>query len=242
MHETLIAAVLLAAVHLFASKLRFLDVIPRSRWLSTAGGVAVAYAFAHLLPELQEHGRALQEMVANSRFAVAEERWVWLLALLGLVIFYGLEGAARRETRSPAEQQDENAGPAMFWLHMSSYGIYNALIGYLLVREYQGGKLLIIFVLGIGLHFIVNDHGLRRHHKGRYRRYGRWVLSGAVLAGWIVGVSTEIHEAVTAAMTALLAGGILLNTFKEELPTERESRFWAFALGAGVYSAILLTM
>jgi hypothetical protein len=32
----------LAAVHLFSSKLRFLDVTPRSIWLSIAGGIFVA--------------------------------------------------------------------------------------------------------------------------------------------------------------------------------------------------------
>ena len=39
---------------------------------------------------------------------------------------------------------------------------------------------------------------------------------------------------------ALLAGGIILNVLKEELPEERKSRFWAFALGAGTYAALLL--
>lgn len=242
MLETFLGASFLAFVHLFASLLRFLDVIPRSRWLSIAGGVAVAYAFAHLLPELQEHGRVLQAAAGGDKSAMAAERWVWLMALLGLVIFYGLEGAARREARRAHEQQEEGSTPAMFWLHIASYGTYNALIGYLLVREYQGGQAMLIFLVGIGLHFVVNDHGLRQHHKVRYHRYGRWLLSGAILAGWAVGVSTEIHEAITAATTAFLAGGILLNTFKEELPAERESRFWAFALGAGAYAAILLAM
>ena len=44
----------LAVVHLFSSKLRFLDVTPRSIWLSIAGGISVAYVFVHLLPELAE--------------------------------------------------------------------------------------------------------------------------------------------------------------------------------------------
>ena len=45
---TLTAAIALALVHLFAGKLRFLHVIPRSRWLSMAGGASVAYVFLHL--------------------------------------------------------------------------------------------------------------------------------------------------------------------------------------------------
>jgi uncharacterized membrane protein len=42
----------LALIHLVAGKLRFLDVIPRSAWLSAASGASVAYVFMHLLPEL----------------------------------------------------------------------------------------------------------------------------------------------------------------------------------------------
>jgi hypothetical protein len=31
-----------------------------------------------------------------------------------------------------------------------------------------------------------------------------------------------------------------MNVLKEELPEERESRFWAFALGAAAYALVLL--
>ena len=39
---TLICAVALAAVHIVTPKLTFVRAVPRSRWLSLAGGVAVA--------------------------------------------------------------------------------------------------------------------------------------------------------------------------------------------------------
>lgn len=39
-----------------------------------------------------------------------------------------------------------------------------------------------------------------------------------------------------------MAGGIVLNVLKEELPAERESRFSAFVLSAGGYAAILLLL
>ena len=41
---------------------------------------------------------------------------------------------------------------------------------------------------------------------------------------------------------ALLAGGVIMNVLKEELPEERESCFWALALGAAVYAALLLAL
>jgi hypothetical protein len=33
-----------------------------------------------------------------------------------------------------------------------------------------------------------------------------------------------------------------MNVLKEELPEERKSRFWAFALGAVLYAGILLML
>jgi hypothetical protein len=39
---------------------------------------------------------------------------------------------------------------------------------------------------------------------------------------------------------AFLGGAIILNTLKEELPSERESRVLPFLLGAGAYAALLI--
>jgi hypothetical protein len=35
---------------------------------------------------------------------------------------------------------------------------------------------------------------------------------------------------------------VVLNVLKEELPKERESRFWWFALGVFLYTALLLAL
>ena len=45
-----------------------------------------------------------------------------------------------------------------------------------------------------------------------------------------------------AVLFAFLAGGVILNVIKEELPEEQESLFWAFALGAALYTALLLAL
>lgn len=59
----LVAAVaVLVVIHLFAGKLRFLNGVPRSRWLSIAAGVSIAYVFVRLLPELA----AGQDVVSRS--------------------------------------------------------------------------------------------------------------------------------------------------------------------------------
>jgi len=56
----------------------------------------------------------------------------------------------------------------------------------------------------------------------------------------VVGLFFEVSEAALAVLFAFLAGGIVLNVLKEEIPKERESSFAAFALGVALYAAILL--
>nr|WP_279604595.1 transposase [Methylobacterium sp. J-070] len=49
-------------------------------------------------------------------------------------------------------------------------------------------------------------------------------------------------SAAIAALTAFLGGGVILSVLKDEVPSERQSRFWAFALGAAAYSALVLSL
>ncbi|MEN6584197.1 MAG: hypothetical protein ABFD54_17265 [Armatimonadota bacterium] len=237
---TALLALGLALIHTLGGRLSFLNVIPRSIWLSMAGGVSVAYVFVHILPDLSHHQEVVQKLgVARS---LSTETHVYLLALVGLAVFYGLERAARidREQNRQLGAGDET-GARVFWLHMSSFGIYNMLIGYLLVhRERPGILSMVLFFVAMGLHFVVNDFALWNDHKDRYRKIGRWILAATVIAGWAIGVLTPVHPLLLAFLFAFLAGGVVLNVLKEELPAERKSRFWAFALGSGVYAGLLL--
>ena len=233
-------AVLLASVHIFAGRLWFLGAVPRSRWLSAAGGVSVAYVFVHILPDLAGEQQTLQEAAGES-FSFLEYH-VYLVALAGLGVFYGLERAVKASRRRTGVKGWPGAtDTGIFWLHISSFSLYNALIGYLLLhREQPGLQSLLLYAFAMAVHFVVNDHGLREDHKEPYHHLGRWILAAAVLAGWVVGVAGDVSEAVLAVLFAFLAGGVMLNVLKEELPEERQSRFWAFAFGASAYAAILL--
>ena len=244
------AAAVLAAVHLLAGRLTGLHVVPRSRWLSLAGGASVAYVFVHLLPELAEHQEGFSEMTAVAFL----EHHVWLVALAGFATFYGLEQLARRsrggggdgdvdgeEGRAHHREEAPPAPAAVFWVHMGSFTLYNALIGYLLVQ--RGSRSLAglaLYAAAMGLHLLVNDHGLRDHHRRRYDRLGRWILASALLGGLAVGFAVELPDAAVGVLLALLGGSVVLNVIKEELPEERESRWWAFALGAVGYAGLLV--
>ena len=230
----------LAIVHLFSGRVRFLDVLPRSRWLSAAGGISVAYVFVHLLPDLAEEQEAIREVVGG-RFNFLEYH-VYLVALVGLSTFYGLERAAKTSRqRQRSVGREDSTGAKVFWLHTASFALYNALIGYLILhREEPGFQSLMLFTFAMGVHFVINDFGLRKDHKGAYDRLGRWVLAVSIFLGWGIGLFFEISEAALGVLFGFLAGGVVMNVLKEELPEERESSFWAFALGAAAYAGILL--
>lgn len=235
---TALIAVGMALAHLFSGKLLFLSGVPRSPWLSAAGGISVAYVFLHVLPELGERQGAIEE--AGGLGLAFLEHHVYVMALAGLGLFYGLERAAK----SARDRDDGGSeGALVFWLHIASFSVYNALIGYLLLhRETPGLQSLLLYSFALTLHFVVNDYGLREDHKGAYDRIGRWILTAAIFVGWGIGLVSEIHETALAVLFAFLAGGIVLNTLKEELPKERESRFWAFALGGVAYATLLLAL
>jgi len=225
-----VALACLGLVHVFAGRLRFLDVVPRSRWLSAAGGISVAYVMVHLLPELAQGQRAVEEEGALGFL----EDHVYIVALFGLALFYWVELISRRRTA-----RDEST-TAPFWVSMASFAVYNGIIGYLVVhRDDQTTKGLAFFTLALALHFVVNDHALRDRHRDAYHDLGRWLIVAALGVGWLVGELTEISEAALGLLIAFLAGGVVLNVMKEELPEERRSSFSAFAAAAAGYTVVL---
>ena len=235
----LAGAIVLAVAHLEAGRLRFLDATPRSAWLSAAGGISVAYVFVHLLPELSVTQKQVEDG-ARGALPFLEDH-VYVLALAGLAVFYGVERSSQASRARGREAGDEiRTDDRAFRLSMGSFAVYNALIGYLLVhREDPSVSGLGLYVLALGLHFVVNDHGLREHHKEAYHRLGRWILAGAILLGWGLGALTEIPEAAIGLVIAFLAGGVVLNVLKEELPEGRRSRLLPFLLGAAGYTVLL---
>jgi len=233
----LAAAGSLAALHLVAYQVAFLSAIPRSRWLSAAGGVSVAYVFVHLLPELNE----AQERLDDEGALAFLEAHVFLVALLGLALFYGVENHSLRSRRIRHEQRGEDrTTDEAFWLSITSFAVYNAIIGYLLHREELGDLTqLALFTAALGVHFVVNDVALREHHREAYDRVGRWLVAAAVIAGWAVGAVAEISEQAIGLLVAFIGGGVILNVLKEELPGERQARFVPFVAGAAAYATLL---
>ena len=228
--------VLFVLVHILGGKLTFLGGVPRSIWLSGAGGISVAYVY--LLPELARHQESFGRRARDAQLFGSLESHAYLIALGGLTLFYGMDRLAR--SASVGRIREPMSLP-IFWVRLSSFAIYNILIGYLLVnREEHDLRGLVIYAIVMGLHFVVNDQALREQHADIYDRYSRWLLAIAPVAGLALGLSVEVSRLLLSALFAFLAGGIILNVLKEELPEQRQSRFSAFAGGAAFYAMLLL--
>ncbi|WP_018922844.1 hypothetical protein [Salsuginibacillus kocurii] len=234
------AAVLLAVVHISVGRLHFIEHIPRSRFLSIAGGISVAYVFLHILPELEAHQETVAEGVPAGILDYMAHH-VYVTALLGLIVFYAIE----KFVKKPHKKRKKIGRVKLpvidtFWAHVALFFFYNSLIGYLLVYQAEGGWVeMFLFVIVMGLHFLVIDFGLKFHHEKTYDRYGRWILASAIIVGAVAGSFALITEEIFALVFAFLSGAIILNVLKEELPDERDSSLGAFVTGVLGYIFLL---
>ncbi|MEX2639909.1 MAG: hypothetical protein WD266_04420, partial [Balneolales bacterium] len=97
------------------------------------------------------------------------------------------------------------------------------MIGYFVHHEQESGVSMALTYIALGFHLMINDYSLLQHHEHKYHRTGRWIMTGAVLAGWALGVAYTIPDLYASAMYALVAGAIVVNSFKEELPEDKEN-------------------
>ena len=268
----LMITAVLAVLHLAAPRVRKLPLVPERATGSFAGGLAVAYVFLHLLPEIAEGneavGEALSDVVQPTPLL---DLGIFLVALAGFTTFYGLErladastpqtdavdsrravpvpaGSASPGSQVPAdssaasrgrEQKGTSAG--VYWLHLGSFVVYNALITYTMpLRLRTGVVFALLFTVAMGLHFVLTDRGLEEHYSRRFGVGGRFLLAAGLVVGWIASaLFAPSSTLLVALLTALLSGSILLNVFKEEIPSGRRSSFPWFLAGLVLYAGLL---
>lgn len=234
--DTLVATVLFATIFIFGWRLHRTRT-PRAA-LSIGAGATASYVFVRLLPELGEAQAAFVAATAGRSLPAPEFR-VYTAALLGFIVFYGLEHLVAW-SREPENVRGDWSSP-VFLLHVGGFAIYAWLVTYLMVRGISDTPLPVtLYAIAMGLHFVGVDHSLLREHGAAYMRVGRFVLAAAALAGWSVAMMTEISRAAIITSLGLISGGVVMNSMVMELPTEKDGRFWPFVVGAAAYTVLLL--
>lgn len=229
MTSSLLIVLSFVFIHFLSVYLRLPKAILR-KFISFTAGVGISYVFVHLWPQ-----------VAHAQ-SEAEEAIVWLeghflhyafylMALFGLAIFYSMDRLIARAYEDKDKTDPNLVESKLFWSHIALFALYNAMIGYLLSHRDDSGSTLIIFFIAFSLHFVTNDWGLRHHHEAVYDKYGRYVLSLSIFAGFLLGVLADFPEYAIGSVEALITGAMTLNVIKHELPSEREGNLEGFLIG-----------
>ena len=245
---TLAAAVVFALIFYSQSWLR-LKFAPetRRRVVSFSVGMAVAYVFVHLLPELAATSSEFVELTEGRALPFPHLR-IYAAALLGFMLFYGLQNMVRWSHASDAEadagaEAGAEAGEENIRLRILtvSYALYVFVVCYVMAHEARIGKgALALYALAMGLHFLGFAYGLRRDNATIYRQWGRHVLASTALLGWAVALLLPFSDSVVYTMLGFVAGVLIMDTVTSELAGQAEGRFFAFLTGGVAYTLILL--
>ncbi|TLS36541.1 hypothetical protein [Pseudalkalibacillus caeni] len=232
---TLVVAILFCCVHLFVKKFPKLTKNPRKPILTFASGASIAYITVHLLPDFQKVQKEFNHVLNIPK--QFEPYSLYIIATVGFIAFYTIN----HFVRVVGEKLDKQERSYVFNAHIGAFVIYNAFIGYYLIKGLkQEPQSILIFGAIFILHLTVNDVGLRIEHKKRYDPFGSRILAVSLLAGWLLGFFTTLPTVVYAIWFSWLAGGILLNIIKEELPSARKGKLLPLILGAVISTVLFL--
>lgn len=234
---SLAAVVFLSLIHVLADVFRWKRQMPQKYWLSFADGVSISYVFLGLLPKIISGTKKIPDSLGGLAEVLKDTPFLPLL--IGLVAFYGME----RLVEKPADEEGSHIGHETaglrVWIHLGSYAAYKAIIGYLIVQM-EDPFSIAVFVVSMAVHFLVVDYRMMEIHKDVYQRIGRWILTVAILLGWVVGVSTVISPVLVTLLLSFVAGGVVLVVLEEEFSREHPSSFAAFVAAVVTYTAVQL--
>lgn len=206
-------------------------------FISFSGGVSIAYVFLEMLPGLVEYNKPIGEyLISNQWMTSFTELMIYIVSLIGFLIYYGLDLFAERY------QTTNHDNRIAYTLHLAMFCFYNMLITHTMsLRAVAGPTYTILFTFAMALHFVLMDRKFCRTFPIRFNHFGRFFLNLSLLMGWILSVIfNPISVLFVALMMAFLAGSILLNVFREELPNGNLASFKWFLSGSMLITFILL--
>lgn len=229
---SIISVSILAAIHPVSARISHRHI---RRWtISMCAGIALAYVFMHLLPELAN----MQFEIIESRGGKLPELWfrehLYVLALAGLLLFQIVDSMGRRKGISVAQKTFSYRAEILF------FALYAALIGYLIIENARLDQPLLLITFALAAHFFGTDLDLAERYNDRFVKHGSYILSLATISGMIVSMVMRVNDVVYMAGFSFLAGGLLINTLRTELPEPERVKNLFLLLGAVIYSVLIL--
>lgn len=236
--ETGFAAVLLAAAFVVGERTHLLGRLLTPRSLTSfGGGMAAAYVFLHVMPELHGARHAFTEAAAMA--LPYEGKAIYYLALAGFLSFYGIRHFHTRQLSAREGKPDR----LDFQVQIGGFAAYAWLMGYLLLRGLEAHHIAIgLYAVAMAFHCLAINRELSHEYGNDYRRTGRFILAGMALAGWASAALLDLPASLIPLLLAFLSGAVIMNSLILELPTEKDGRFWPFLSGGLLYGLILLPL
>lgn len=182
---------------------------------SFTGGLAAAYVFLHLFSEL------------DRAHAFIGDR-IYLLVLLGFIVFYGVEN-----TISRAHESGEEISRRSLVLRLGFISLYNVLLVFTIGEQMPDSPVLSgMFAITLGLHLMASDVGMMKRFGKHYENRALFLLACAPILGFLLSITLDPGQVAVDVLTASLAGFIIFNVFHEEISPTRETRMRWFLFGA----------
>ncbi|WP_214703150.1 MULTISPECIES: hypothetical protein [unclassified Exiguobacterium] len=210
------------------------ETVPSKKWFSFSSGVAITYFFMYLLPSLNKRQDTLRVDWLN--LALPSE--IYIVSLIGFTLFYG----TMRFVRTPHFQDEAVDRAVSYWLQVTLLTTYMTFSAYVVTADSVTFVARSFYATALGVHFLALGHDLNRHYGERYMRQGRYLLSGGILLGGFVSRWIDLAAHVEALCFAFVAGAMILNIVKFELPSDRNLHFRTFVLAVFSYGGLLLIL
>lgn len=228
---------LLVFVAAFVGRLSFAH---EARWTTIGAGVAISYVFLDILPHLASKQDTLRDALGTGISGFLEHH-SYLVALAGFLLYIGLlrEAGSADDRTSPESSAARNRTTNVL---MGALALYYFLIGYL-VGEQPAHRYepVVIFAVAMAIHMLGVNHTVRDFDPRRYDRLFGYVLGAAILAGWLLGVVTDVPDTLFALAFSFLVGAIIIVAFFIELRVvESSTDYWRLVAGSAGFSALLL--
>tara|TARA_A100001011_G_scaffold11401_1_gene12465 strand:- start:6126 stop:6863 length:738 start_codon:yes stop_codon:yes gene_type:complete len=208
----IILAGVLSSVHFGVVYFSKLEQRVQSIISSIGGGVSLGYIFLHVLPELAIKGNKIAYKLQgdpNFNFEIIELSF-FFVALLGLLLLFILDVLS--DTLKISRKFN-------FSVHL----IYNTVVSYLyayalheVVKE--GLLYSLLYTITLSTHLFASDRMIIKYHEEYYKTTYKWISFSAVYIGLINSYRFPQSELALEYAYAFITGGVLLNTFFEELP------------------------
>jgi hypothetical protein len=244
---SLVGAVVFAAINLYSYKLSRYVGSHKGKLLSLFGGVTATYVFLDLLPSLERSSLFLKQLGYNIPFITLYEDAIFLVVLIGFLVFFVLEHIAIRSRRtkqrtSGIELGQTQASKQIFLIHLSTAAFPAFVFSLVFIFQFDLGPVVaLLYAVAVSMHLFISSEIMLEHYKTLQVRFGRFVMAAAPLLGWVTSMLFPERIAEAYVLLAFISGVILYHSLRGELPTTfKRSSLAFFLLGAVVYAALLI--